>query len=123
MTTPMAPRRNLRARTVMYRAALCTHGAEILAQRGSEATSAPLPVALRPKQTDGRVVTFTKPFISTEELAAVLQVDPSTVRRWRTTQPLQGPPFINLSERVTVYSTEDVQHWLTARRVVPGAAK
>ncbi|MEU7824817.1 helix-turn-helix domain-containing protein [Catellatospora sp. NPDC049133] len=117
------PRRHARARTVLYRTALCIHGAEILAQRGPEAVSAPLPVALRPKQTERGVVTFTKPFISTEELAAVLQVDPSTVRRWRTAQPLQGPPFINLSERVTVYSTEDVQHWLTARRVVPGAAK
>ncbi|WP_244871579.1 AlpA family transcriptional regulator [Catellatospora sp. TT07R-123] len=94
-----------------------------MAHRLAEVVPVALPVALRPAPTDGNVVTFTKPFISTEELAAVLQVDPSTVRRWRTAQPLQGPPFINLSERVTVYSAEDIQHWLATRRVVPGAAK
>ncbi|WBB81293.1 helix-turn-helix domain-containing protein [Micromonospora sp. WMMD882] len=63
-----------------------------------------------------------KPFMSTEELAELLDVDPSTVRRWRTVPPLQGPPFIPISERVVKYATADVERWLSARRVDPRAA-
>ena len=29
-----------------------------------------------------------------EELAGMLGVDPSTLRRWRTARPRQGPPFV-----------------------------
>jgi hypothetical protein len=61
-------------------------------------------------------------FITTEELARMLRVDPSTVRRWRTVRPIQGPPFIQLSERVIMYSRDDVRKWLIARRVIPEAA-
>jgi helix-turn-helix protein len=60
--------------------------------------------------------------ITTEELAALLRVDPSTVRRWRTSHPIQGPPFMHLSERVTKYHIDDVRAWLAQHRVVPGAA-
>ncbi|WP_348651158.1 helix-turn-helix domain-containing protein [Micromonospora sp. WMMD882] len=60
--------------------------------------------------------------MSTEELAELLDVDPSTVRRWRTVPPLQGPPFIPISERVVKYATADVERWLSARRVDPRAA-
>nr|WP_246017333.1 helix-turn-helix domain-containing protein [Micromonospora pisi] len=63
-----------------------------------------------------------KPFMSTEELAELLDVDPSTIRRWRTAPPVQGPPFIQISERVVKYATADVQRWLSARRVNPEAA-
>lgn len=63
-----------------------------------------------------------KPFMSTEELAGLLDVDPSTIRRWRTLQPLQGPPFIQISDRVVKYATADVERWLSARRVYPQAA-
>ncbi|MEV6212619.1 helix-turn-helix domain-containing protein [Kitasatospora sp. NPDC051914] len=59
-------------------------------------------------------------WLSTEDVAAVIGVDPSTIRRWRTSTPLQGPPFVQLSSRVTVYSIPDVQAWLESRRVVPG---
>ncbi|MER5865908.1 helix-turn-helix domain-containing protein [Kitasatospora sp. NPDC002040] len=59
---------------------------------------------------------------STEDVAALIDVDPSTLRRWRTSTPLQGPPFVRLSARVTVYSIPDVQAWLESRRVVPGEA-
>lgn len=58
----------------------------------------------------------------TEELAQLLKVDPSTVRRWRTARPPQGPPFVKLSERVTLYSAADVQQWLADRRVDPKQA-
>ncbi|MDM4779775.1 helix-turn-helix domain-containing protein [Micromonospora sp. b486] len=63
-----------------------------------------------------------KVFMSTEELAELLDVDPSTIRRWRTLQPLQGPPFIQISDRVVKYATSDVEQWLSARRVYPQAA-
>ncbi|WP_326836006.1 helix-turn-helix domain-containing protein [Amycolatopsis rhabdoformis] len=61
------------------------------------------------------------PWFTTEELGELLGVDPSTVRRWRTSRPPQGPPFVQLSERVTVYSAADVEAWLRSRRVDPGA--
>jgi predicted DNA-binding transcriptional regulator AlpA len=60
--------------------------------------------------------------ITTEELARMLRVDPSSVRRWRTARPIQGPPFIQLSERVIMYAIEDVRAWLASRRVTPEAA-
>ena len=57
---------------------------------------------------------------TTEELADILGVDPSTIRRWRTATPLQGPPFVQLSSRVTLYNANDVEQWLFSRRVDPG---
>ena len=59
---------------------------------------------------------------TTEELAGLLGVDPSTLRRWRTGRPRQGPPFICLSSRVTLYSSGDVARWLATRRIDPGQA-
>jgi predicted DNA-binding transcriptional regulator AlpA len=61
-------------------------------------------------------------WLTTEELARVLGVDSSTVRRWRTSRPVQGPPFVQLSERVTVYSAYDVEEWLRSRRIDPRKA-
>ena len=58
---------------------------------------------------------------TTEELQ-FLGVDASTVRRWRTARPAQGPPFVRLSSRLTLYSAQDVQRWLKSRRVDPGTA-
>src|SRR5262249_48974757 len=49
---------------------------------------------------------------TTEELAAILRIDPSSLRRWRTSDPAQGPPFFQLSDRVTLYSAHDVEDWL-----------
>ncbi|AIJ24801.1 MULTISPECIES: helix-turn-helix transcriptional regulator [Amycolatopsis methanolica group] len=59
---------------------------------------------------------------TTEELARRLGVDASTLRRWRTAEPMQGPPFIRLTSRVTVYSAHDVEEWLRSHRVEPGRA-
>lgn len=41
---------------------------------------------------------------TTDEVAELLGVDSSTLRRWRTSTPLQGPPFVRLTTRVTMYS-------------------
>ncbi|WP_338315364.1 helix-turn-helix domain-containing protein [Streptomyces bohaiensis] len=59
---------------------------------------------------------------TTDEVAALLGVDASTLRRWRTSQPVQGPPFVRLTSRVTMYSVPDVQRWLESRRVDPSEA-
>ncbi|GAB7044613.1 MULTISPECIES: helix-turn-helix transcriptional regulator [Catenuloplanes] len=60
--------------------------------------------------------------ITTEELARFLRIDPSSVRRWRTGRPQQGPPFIPMSDRVIMYQVADVRQWLASKRVVPEAA-
>lgn len=59
---------------------------------------------------------------STEDLAELLSIDPSSVRRWRTARPPQGPPFVRVSSRVTMYSAADVEAWLQSRRVDPQRA-
>ncbi|MFF4871402.1 helix-turn-helix transcriptional regulator [Streptomyces sp. NPDC000961] len=59
---------------------------------------------------------------STKDLATRLRVDASTLRRWRTAQPPQGPPFVSISERVVMYSAADIEEWLHSRRVSPGQA-
>ena len=59
---------------------------------------------------------------STDELAELLGVDPSSVRRWRTARPPQGPPFVKVSSRVTMYSAADIEAWLRSRRVDPAVA-
>lgn len=67
-------------------------------------------------------MTSEQPFLTTEEVARILRLDPSTLRRWRTGRPAQGPPFVQISERVTVYLPEDVTEWVRSRRTVPQAA-
>ncbi|WP_101255876.1 helix-turn-helix transcriptional regulator [Streptomyces barkulensis] len=59
---------------------------------------------------------------TTDEVAELLGVDASTLRRWRTSNPVQGPPFVRLTSRVTMYSVPDVQAWLASRRVDPAKA-
>ena len=60
--------------------------------------------------------------MTTEELARLVKVDPSTVRRWRTADPVQGPPFIRLSPRVVKYDPADVRTWLNRHRTDPAEA-
>lgn len=57
--------------------------------------------------------------LTTQEVAALLRVDPSSVRRWRAETPPQGPPFVRLSERIVLYAEADVQRWLGERRIAP----
>lgn len=54
------------------------------------------------------------------ELAELLHVDASTIRRWRTARPPQGPAFVQISDRVFMYNSDDVEKWLTSRRFDPG---
>ncbi|MEV6246723.1 helix-turn-helix domain-containing protein [Streptomyces sp. NPDC051742] len=59
---------------------------------------------------------------TTNDLARMLGLDPSTLRRWRTSRPPQGPPFACVSERVVMYSATDVEEWLHSRRTAPNEA-
>lgn len=59
---------------------------------------------------------------TTEEVAALIGVDPSTLRRWRTGQVPQGPAFVKMSSRVTMYSGDDVRRWRLAHRIDPEQA-
>jgi hypothetical protein len=58
---------------------------------------------------------------TTEQLAGLLNVDPSTLRRWRTARPPQGPAFVRVSARHVIYGAHDVENWLKGKRVAPGA--
>ncbi|MGX4733122.1 helix-turn-helix domain-containing protein [Kitasatospora griseola] len=59
---------------------------------------------------------------STEELASLLKVDPSTLRRWRSAIPPQGPPFVQIAPRLYLYSIPDTQLWLAQKRTDPSEA-
>ncbi|MEC3998019.1 helix-turn-helix domain-containing protein [Actinacidiphila sp. DG2A-62] len=80
-----------------------------------EPTSLSASLTARPAQAGP----LASPLLTTEEVARLLRVDPSSVRRWRAEQPPQGPPFIRLSERVVLYAAQDLQHWLDTRRTTP----
>ncbi|PSR59953.1 DNA-binding protein [Nocardia nova] len=59
---------------------------------------------------------------TTEEVAAMLKIDPSSLRRWRAARPPQGPPFVQVSDRVIRYHSDDVAEYLRRKRVDPMAA-
>lgn len=59
---------------------------------------------------------------TTEQLADLLGVDGSSIRRWRTSRPPQGPPFVQVSARRTLYGADDVEAWLRSRRIDPDRA-
>jgi len=58
-------------------------------------------------------------WLRTEELAGMIGVDASTLRRWRTARPPQGPPFVHMSGGITRYHEYDVRRWLLNRRTDP----
>jgi hypothetical protein len=76
----------------------------------------------RPQFSDAAASGVGPEFMTTEELARLLRIDPSSVRRWRTANPPQGPPFVRFSARVVKYRRDDVERWLAGRRVDPEAA-
>ncbi|MEG8181941.1 helix-turn-helix domain-containing protein [Nocardia terpenica] len=55
------------------------------------------------------------------QVAELLGVDTSTLRRWRRTEPVRGPGFIRLSERVALYPESDIETYLRARHITPAA--
>lgn len=79
-------------------------------------------IALLPRTSPDITRSGDPEFLTTQDLARLMQVDPSSVRRWRTAVPMQGPPFIRLSSRVVKYRRDDVERWLAGRRVDPEAA-
>ncbi len=70
-------------------------------------------------QEDSRSSLLANAWLSTRDLAGCLRADTSTLRRWRTARPPQGPPFVAVSDRVVMYSAVDVGGWLHSRRTVP----
>lgn len=80
-----------------------------------EPQAAPPPSTVQPL-TDSAVVDDV--LLSTREVAELLGVDGSTLRRWRTAEPPAGPPFVPISERVTKYRKGDVRDWIMLRRVL-----
>ncbi|MCU1642940.1 MAG: DNA-binding protein [Nocardia sp.] len=58
---------------------------------------------------------------STGEAARLLGVDTSTLRRWRRAEPVEGPGFIRISNRVAKYPESDIEAYLAARHVIPAA--
>lgn len=61
-------------------------------------------------------------WFTTAELAKLLGVDPSSLRRWRTANPPYGPAYVRVSPRVVKYSSEDIEAWLRGLRTDPAAA-
>ncbi|MFE7746693.1 helix-turn-helix transcriptional regulator [Nocardia sp. NPDC057455] len=59
---------------------------------------------------------------STAELALLLGIDPSSLRRWRTANPPCGPAFVRVSPRVVKYAAGDIEVWLQRRRTDPSEA-
>ena len=51
-------------------------------------------------------------FYTTAEIAKILRVDPSTLRRWRRQEPPSGPRAKRLSERSWRYYHSDLIEWL-----------
>jgi hypothetical protein len=87
--------------------------------RDKETTANPATPHHHAVSPDSQALLLTSAWYSTSDLAACLRVDASTLRRWRTVQPPQGPPFVTVSERVVMYSALDVEEWLRHRRTVP----
>jgi hypothetical protein len=88
---------------------------------GSGAEHACKPHHVHAEEIDEMTDHHSQRWYTTEELAELLKVDTSSVRRWRTAEPLQDPPFIRVSARRTIYNASDVAAWLDRRRVDPSA--
>ncbi|QBS46515.1 DNA-binding protein [Nocardia sp. CS682] len=58
---------------------------------------------------------------TTGEVAEILGVDTSTLRRWRRGCPVEGPGFVRISERVAKYPQSDLEAYLEARHITPAA--
>jgi hypothetical protein len=61
-------------------------------------------------------------FYTTKEMAKILKVDPSTLRRWRRLKIPKGPKATCISERTWRYYHADFVEWMNERRNAVGAA-
>ncbi|MBJ7327276.1 MAG: helix-turn-helix domain-containing protein [Chthoniobacterales bacterium] len=61
-------------------------------------------------------------FYTTVQMANILNVDPSTLRRWRRLEKPNGPKATCISERTWRYHHADFVEWLNTRRSAVGAA-
>ena len=61
-------------------------------------------------------------FYTTEEMAKILKVDSSTLRRWRRLKIPKGPKATCISERTWRYYHADFVGWMNERRNAVGAA-
>lgn len=55
------------------------------------------------------------PLLTIEQLAAYLQMQESTLRRWRASKPRKGPRAVLIGTQVR-YRWEDVDNWLKDQR-------
>ncbi|WP_280403904.1 helix-turn-helix transcriptional regulator [Nocardia brasiliensis] len=58
---------------------------------------------------------------TTGEVAEIIGVDTSTLRRWRRESPARGPGFVRISDRVAKYPESDLEAYLEARHITPAA--
>jgi hypothetical protein len=61
-------------------------------------------------------------FYTTVQMAKILKVDPSTLRRWRRLKIPKGPKATCISERTWRYYHADFVEWMNERRNAVGAA-
>jgi len=53
-------------------------------------------------------------FLTANDVAEMLKVSAATLARWRTADPVQGPPFVKVEGSIR-YPREAVQRWLDER--------
>lgn len=58
--------------------------------------------------------------MTTEEAAALLDVQPNTLAKWRRLDA--GPPFVKVGRNVR-YRRRDLAEWLDGQRVLPGMSR
>lgn len=73
----------------------------------SNSTAAPSPI-------DGAAALRRPRLMTTADLAALLQVHPDVVKRWRQTG--EGPAFVTLSRTAVRYQPRAVSDWLDSRQ-------
>jgi len=59
---------------------------------------------------------------TTQQAADRIGVDDSTLRRWRTAIPPQGPAFVQVSPRNYRYYEADLEDYLESTRTDPSGA-
>ena len=71
-------------------------------------------------KTTDREVASAADLLTDTQAAAILAIEPRTLRLWRQTRAL---PHIRLTAKVIRYRRADLDSWLDRRRVVIGGAR